>query len=403
VNILQRYVSGEVLRAFLLALLTMTAIFVLFMVAAEAMRSRLLSPQDVAQLIPYVIPSTLPYTIPVSLLFAVTVVYGRIAGDNEIIAVKSAGLSVMTVIWPTIFLATFLSGFLLHVSRGWIPRSAHKAKLVLFKDLEDTFYKFLKRDREFNNPRWPFLIKVRDVEGKVMIDATFNKRAKNKDNSDTYSATIQAKRAELHFDDKEKIVRVHLDQAEVQNYGKDDDVALINQNILEIPIPQESQFAMEKAIQEYANDEIEGELVKARWKIATDRKQQAIAAGFQFATGRFDDIKWGDVQRVMIEHAYWQKRVDEFETEKQLRTSMAFGSLLFVILGAPVGILFAKRDFLSAFISCFVPIITLYYPLMLIGVNLGKEGTMEPTKALWIGNLVLAVLAGWVYPKIIKY
>ena len=236
-NILQRYVSGEVLRAFLLSLLTMTAIFVLFMVAAEAMRSRLLTPADVAQLIPYVIPSTLPYTIPVSLLFAVTVVYGRIAGDNEVIAVKSAGLSVMTVIWPTIFLAAILSGFLLHVSRGWIPRSAHRAKLVLFKDLEDTFYKFLKRDREFNNPRWPFLIKVRDVEGKVMIDATFKKRAKGKDNSDTYSATIQAKRAELHFDFKEKLVRVHLDQAELQNYGKEDDVALINKNILEIPHP----------------------------------------------------------------------------------------------------------------------------------------------------------------------
>ena len=37
---------------------------------------------------------------------------------------------------------------------------------------------------------------------------------------------------------------------------------------------------------------------------------------------------------------------------------MAFGSLLFVILGAPVGILFAKRDFLSAFITCFLPIIS---------------------------------------------
>ena len=53
---------------------------------------------------------------------------------------------------------------------------------------------------------------------------------------------------------------------------------------------------------------------------------------------------------------------------------MACGSLFFVILGAPVGILFAKRDFLSAFITCFVPIIMLYYPLMLFGVNLGKEG-----------------------------
>ena len=103
-NILQRYVSGEVIRAFLLSLLTMTAIFVLFMITAEAMRSRL-SPQDIGHLIPYVIPSTLPYTMPVSLLFAVTVVFGRIAGDNEIIAIKSAGLSVMTVIWPTIFVA----------------------------------------------------------------------------------------------------------------------------------------------------------------------------------------------------------------------------------------------------------------------------------------------------------
>src|SRR6516164_3709252 len=119
-NILQRYVLGEVMRAFLMALLTMTAIFVLFMIAAEAMRSRLLTPGDIAHLIPYVIPSTLPYTTPVSLLFAVTVVYGRIAGDNEIIAVKSAGVSVMTMIWPTLFLAVLISGFLLYLSRGWI-------------------------------------------------------------------------------------------------------------------------------------------------------------------------------------------------------------------------------------------------------------------------------------------
>jgi lipopolysaccharide export system permease protein len=403
VKILQRYVSGEVLRAFSLSLLTMTAIFVLFMVAAEAMRSRMLTPGDVAQLIPYVIPSTLPYTIPVSLLFAVTVVYGRIAGDNEVIAVKSAGLSVMTVIWPTIFIAAVLSGLLFHMSRGWIPHSAHQAKLVLFKDLEDTFYKFLKRDREFNNPRWPFQIKVRDVKGKVMIDATFNKRAKGPDNTETYSATIQAKRAELHFDFKEKLVRVHLDKAELQNYGKEEDVALINRNILEIPIPQDNEFSLEKAVQEYGNDEIEQEQVKANQRIATDRKREAIKAGFQIATGRFDDIKWDAVQKAFVDHSFFQRRLNEFETEKQLRTSMAFGSLLFVILGAPVGILFAKRDFLSAFISCFVPIITLYYPLILFGVNLGREGTLEPYKALCIGNAVLVILAVWIYPRILKY
>src|SRR4051812_34312750 len=167
-KILHRYVILEVIRAFSLALLTMSAIFVLFMVAAQA-RDIGLSPQDIVELVPYVIPSTLPYTIPVSLLFAVTVVYGRLAGDNEVIAVKTAGLSVMTILWPTFILGIGLSALLLHLSGSWIPKCTHQAKLVLFKDLEDTFYKLLKKDREFNSPRWPFLIKVRDVQDKVMI------------------------------------------------------------------------------------------------------------------------------------------------------------------------------------------------------------------------------------------
>ena len=45
-----------------------------------------------------------------------------------------------------------------------------------------------------------------------------------------------------------------------------------------------------------------------------------------------------------------------------------------------------------------MPIITLYYPLMLFGMNLGKEGTLPPIFALWIGNVLLAMLAVWIYP-----
>src|SRR5271156_4834948 len=110
----------------------MTAIFVLFMVAAQA-RDIGLSPSDIMHLVPYVIPSTLPYTIPVSLLFAATVVYGRLAGDNEIIAVKSAGVSVWMVLLPTLLLGSVLGGWLWHASGGWIPRCTHSAKMVLFK------------------------------------------------------------------------------------------------------------------------------------------------------------------------------------------------------------------------------------------------------------------------------
>jgi lipopolysaccharide export system permease protein len=119
-GILQRYVSGEVFRSFALALTTLTAIFVLIMVMAEASKVGL-SPMDILRLIPVAIPGTLPYSIPVSLLFAVTVVYGRIAADNEVIAIKTAGLSAWAVLWPAMALGAVLSGILLYVSGGWIP------------------------------------------------------------------------------------------------------------------------------------------------------------------------------------------------------------------------------------------------------------------------------------------
>src|SRR5258708_7738343 len=120
----------EVVRAFLMALLTMTIIFVLFMVMAEASKIGL-SPRDIATLVPYVIPSTLPFTVPVSLLFAVTVVYGRIASDNEIIAIKSAGQSVMTVLWPSYLAGLGLSFTLWALSFQAIPIANYHAKMAI--------------------------------------------------------------------------------------------------------------------------------------------------------------------------------------------------------------------------------------------------------------------------------
>src|SRR5262249_56793280 len=106
--------------------------------------------------------------------------------------------------------------------------------------------------------------------------------------------------------------------------------------------------------------------------------------------GRVGRPKWGDVRDASATRVYSVRQCNEIETEWWLRLSMACGSLLFVVLGAPVGIRFARRDFLSAFITCFVPIITLYYPLMLFGVNMSKEGLklgmLAPYYSLWIGN-----------------
>jgi lipopolysaccharide export system permease protein len=197
--------------------------------------------------------------------------------------------------------------------------------------------------------------------------------------------------------------RIVLTRSEIQNIDPAADVKLINNDILEIPMPPDSQIRTDEKLQEISNAEIVTELIKNRNLIATVRKRESIKAGFAFASGRVESINWTDVNTAFREQADWTRRCNELETEWHLRISMGIGSLLFVFLGAPVGILFAKRDFLSAFMTCFLPIIGLYYPLMLFGTNLSKEGLLAPYYSLWIGNGLLALLAGLVLPSVVKH
>lgn len=404
-GILQRYVAGEVVRAFLMALTTMTIIFVLFMVMAEAAKMGL-SPRDIMTLVPYVIPGTLPYTVPVSMLFAVTVVYGRLASDNEVIAVKTAGLSAMTILWPSMAMGAALSGSLLSLANDAIPRANSQAKAAIFKNFEDNFYKWLKLEGEFNNPEWPFLIKVQDVdlETRTMHTALFKHRNKKAGGSGSFDLVVSARTAKIRFDMEKNEALVYLDGSNISGDSKSGDVFLINDKTLVMQMPDRAGKAgLEKRIQEYTRGELIKEQAGLLGLIARERKRQAVGAALSVASGRLDRVDWSHVQKAFIDYGHWGQKYREYETEKQLRIAQSFGSLIFVILGAPVGILFAKRDFLSAFISCFMPIILLYYPLMLLGVNLGKEGVLNPVLALWSGNILLALLAGFVLPPVRRH
>ena len=58
------------------------------------------------------------------------------------------------------------------MTRELIPRSNTNAKLLIFKNMEEMFYKFLKKDREFNNPGWPFLMVLASAPYLAFLFAT---------------------------------------------------------------------------------------------------------------------------------------------------------------------------------------------------------------------------------------
>ncbi len=107
-SILSRSIFWELMRIFTLCLLGITGILVMAGIIPEASQQGLTPVQALAA-IPLLIPNMMPFAIPATTLFATCVVYGRLSHDNEILALKSAGVNILRVVWPALFLGLAMS------------------------------------------------------------------------------------------------------------------------------------------------------------------------------------------------------------------------------------------------------------------------------------------------------
>ena len=114
-KILTRYILGELVKWFVMALSAMTLIIVIFGVTREAVH-RGLPMAQVFALIPYILPEALSLAVPGTLLLAATSVYGRLAGWNEIVAIKSQGVSPRRILEPIWAMAFLLSLFMVFIN-----------------------------------------------------------------------------------------------------------------------------------------------------------------------------------------------------------------------------------------------------------------------------------------------
>ena len=86
----------------------------------------------------------------------------------------------------------------------------------------------------------------------------------------------------------------------------------------------------------------------------------------------------------------------------QMRPAVGLGCLCFVLVGCPVGIWFGRSDYLSSFITCFMPIVFFYYPLMLCGTGMAKEGRLAPAALVYGPDALVAALGAALFWRLLK-
>ena len=129
-------------------------------------------------------------------------------------------------------------------------------------------------------------------------------------------------------------------------------------------------------------------------KNATQNRKLAMQASFQMLGGDFVSLTHPRWPAQLKELGVGRERVFRLQTEPWRRWANGFSCLCFVFVGAPLAIYLRKSDFWSTFGLCFIPILMLYYPLLMFGVGRAKSGDFPPP-IVWLGNIVLLFI-GWV-------
>jgi lipopolysaccharide export LptBFGC system permease protein LptF len=148
---LHRYIFKELFRVFVLAAVALTLILSLGIILRPVQEFGV-GPRQVIHLMGYFMPIILTFVLPMAALFAGALVYGRIAGDNELDACRASGISLMTMVYPGLALAVMVAVANLLLSFHVMPAFVHLAENSLKNNAKQILFRNIQRNRFYELP-----------------------------------------------------------------------------------------------------------------------------------------------------------------------------------------------------------------------------------------------------------
>ncbi len=391
--LLQRYILGELVRVFSLLIVVLTVMLVFVGLFREA-SERGLGAVQILQILPFVVPSMLPFTIPATLLLAVCVVYGRLSGDLEVTAAKAAGISAMQLLKPAFLMGGVLAIASFGLTNYAIPWAIANIERIVTQAMEEIFLDILATHNHFSDSKKGYSIKVQGVRDRTLIDATFRYRLRNHQ-----QLNLRAEFARIQFDLDRQEIRLLLINASGSRPGSDS-AGMFDQQEITLPLP--SQIQKVKARHMTVSRLRQG-IQQADERLRASNQEQAQFAAMILLTGDFQDLVGEQIRTASENQRLATIEQRRFRSEIHSRFAMAASCIFFALVGGPFSMLQARRQFITSFIMCFLPILLVYYPVMFLVLNLSKSGTIEPWWSMWVPNTILGIASAIILYKVVRH
>ena len=350
-TIANRYIVKQMLTPFSINLLVFTFLFLMteMIEITDWIVNYNLNLLAVFKIIFYTLPWFLMFIIPMSVMMAVLLTFLRMSNDNEIIALKSCGLSVYRLLPPVLAFAVFGCCLTAFITLFGIPQSKNALDEMAVQ-LAASHVDIGLKERTFNDGFKDVMLYVNeiDTQNKKLIDIFIE----DKRQPDIVS-TVIAPEGRL-FSDAEKFV-IHL--------------LLSNGTIHQTNLKERSATSIEfdtyklsldfkKEIEDYENRD-------------KHREAMSISELRQHMKESNDDTDYNKAKIII-----------------HRRFSIPIACLVMGLVALPLGIQSknAKRSF--GLILCLF-FFLLYYLLLTIGYSFGEDGIYPPEIGIWLPNFVM--------------
>lgn len=459
ISILDTYIFMEILNPFIVALSFFTMIYMV--VALQKMIGLFLSKGvDIFRLLDYmgyVFGNTLPMTIPMACLMSGIMAAGRLSGDSEITAMRSAGIS-----FPRIYRNFLFFGFIMSLIVAYLnfflgPENTRKMKEFnnwivtynpllavnpgqfsgdktqdLFKDKARTLYtegvdsktgalkgiQIREWDIELDNNNTQYfnsstaMIPIGTSRILQIISAKKGRLIEKKTISGEYEKSIRLKEGFIIEWDKKKqgfTVTNFMDGEMDYNVPKEtkSSVKKLEINIKPDTFSLPKLFSIRDSIQTEGLEKVPGLEVLIEMGITikgisgldqiVKREQMDIFTASQNKTLTQDQLteRYSMLTQMMLLLDQSKTVLTQFNVEIHKRIAMPISCQIFFFLSFPLGLV-VKRSGKGMSFTLAVVFLLIYYTFFLFGSNLSYKSSVPDWLGPWSANIVISIISVYI-------
>jgi lipopolysaccharide export system permease protein len=355
-NYILREISGPLIGS--LAVFTFVLLVGNIFKLADLMINKGVDIRDIIKLFLYLVPYILSYTIPMAILTATMVCFGRLASDNEVIAMKASGISLYKIGLPAIVLAFIISLGSVYLNDRILPAS-HFASYRLVKGVAIKNPAAYLEPGIFIKTFKGYIVRIDKIDGKKLEGILIYQL---QDKGPT--RTVIAESGEFI---------PHSDKGTIT-------LRLVNGSVDE-PNPQDPGIFYKLNFKTYdmtldLENDISLDNIEKKPKSMTIKELKDSIAKLKASGLNTDHIK--------IE-------INERLTEIHRKIAMAFSSFVFVLVAIPLAINSKKREKSVGFAMSLI-VLTLYYLLLFGGMALSLRGIIPAMFGVWTANFIYLII-----------